>query len=153
MNGYNNAQILTAILNRSVQPLVVTFASSKFSSISAVQGIENWVRSTGWVSGNWSMMGELSPFVESISGSLVEPMIYQYVSKIPNDSIPSLAHSLIDKAIETGELSFMEGFITFEKPDLIEIKRLLNINLPLKQEASSYVLKTEVEQTPVTENV
>ncbi len=137
-----NAQILSALLNHFVQPIITTLAGSKLQSMGVFQGIENKIRSTGWVSGNWSMMGELAPFIQPITGSIVEPMLNQYLSQIPNEAIPALAHNVVDKAIENGELSIFEGFITFESAELNELKRLLNINMPITIQESGYVIKT-----------
>ncbi len=146
---YSNATILAAVLNKVLQPLIVTFANSKMQSTAFVQGAENWVRATGLVSGNWSIMSELSPLIQPITGSIVQPMLTKYLANVPDDAIPAMAHNFIDEAIKVGELTILEGYITFEKADLSEIKRLLNINLPHKTGAEGYIVKTEAEDEPI----
>ena len=77
-----NAQILSAVINKWVQPLLGTFLNANIQSIPIIQGLQNKVRSTGWVSPNWSLIAELSPIMESITGNIVAPMISKYISQI-----------------------------------------------------------------------
>lgn len=130
---YSNSEILASVLNKYIQPVIVQFSQAKMSSFPFVQAIESKVKSTGFVSQNWSLTQELSPLIEPISGSLVKPMIKQYLSNIPDASIPEMAHSIVDKAIANGGLSLMEGRVQFEVEDLQELKKMLTYNLPLKQ--------------------
>ena len=60
---------------------------------------------------------------------------------VDDSSLPAMAHGIVDKAIENGELSLAEGFITFEEADLKRLKRLLELNLPLAEE-NCYIVKT-----------
>lgn len=125
-----NAKILGAVLNKWAQPLIGSFLGGHIQSIPFVQGIQNKIRSMGWVSTNWSVMSELSPLMESVTGNLIAPMIEKYLSGIDDASIPKMAHSIVDDALKNGELVFFEGKITFEESDLKQLKRLLELNLP-----------------------
>lgn len=125
-----NAKILGAVLNKWAQPLIGTFLNSHIQSMPFVQGIQNKIKSLGWVSTNWSVMSELSPLMESVTGNLIAPMIEKYLSGIDDASIPKMAHSIVDDALKNGELVFFEGKITFEESDLKQLKRLLELNLP-----------------------
>lgn len=138
--AYSNSDILAAILNKFLQPIVVQFAQAKMSAFPFVQTIENKVKASGWVSSNWSLTQELSPLIEPISGSLVKPMIRQYLSSVPDDAIPEMAHGLVDKAIQNGGLNLMEGRLKFDTSDLQELKNLLNYNLPISKENEYEVL-------------
>lgn len=142
---YSNAQILSAIVNKFAQPIIQQFMMVKFSSMPFVQSIENKVRSTGFVSGNWSLVSEISPMIEPISGAIVQPMLAQYISKIPDAAIPALAHSFVDSMIERGGAELLEGKLILEKSDMLELKKLLNINLPYKKE-DIYNVKTEEDE-------
>lgn len=142
---YSNAQILSAVLNKWLQPVILQFSQAKLSSFSFVQAIENKVKNIGFVSPNWSLVRELSPMIEPITNSLVQPMLGRYLSNIPDEAIPSMAHSIIDKAIANGSLELMEGKLIFDKEDLTELKKLLNYNLPLKQ-SDEYVVKTSIQE-------
>ena len=136
-----NAKILGAVLNKWAQPLIGTFINSQVQSFTFVQGLENKVRSFGWVSPKWSLIGELSPLMESITGNMVAPIIERYLSNVDDASIPKLAHSIIDDALKKGEFRILEGKVTFELDDLRRLKRLLELNLPNYEE--EIILKTE----------
>jgi hypothetical protein len=137
-----NAKILSAVLNRWAQPLVGTFIGSHVQSIPFVQGLQNKIRSMGWVSPNWSIMAELSPLMESVTGNIIAPMIERYLVCIDDSSIPKMAHSIVDDALKNGELILFEGKITFEEADLKNLKRLLELNLPYNPN-DDIVIKTE----------
>lgn len=142
--AYTNSQILSAVMNKWLQPMVSQLASGRLQSLPFIQAIDNKVRSMGWVSPNWSIVSEFSPMIEPITGSIVEPMLNGYLSRIPDSAIPAMAHNIIDKALENGELSIFEGKITFDRSDLEQLKRLLDYNLPLKKE-EAYTVKTEAD--------
>lgn len=143
---YSNSQILSAVLNKWLQPVVLQLSQAKMSSFPFIQALENKAKSTGWVSPNWSLASELSPLVEPITNSIMQPMLNKYLSSVPDEAIPSMAHSIVDKALADGKLEVMEGRLTFEKEDLTELKNLLNYNLPLKNDME-YKVKTTIEET------
>ena len=140
--NYSNSQILAAVLNKWLQPVVLQFSNAKLSSFSFVQAIENKVRSLGFVSPNWSLTRELSPMLEPITNSIVQPLLNRYFSAVPDQAIPAMAHGIVDKAIANGKLELLEGKLIFEKEDLDELKKLLDYNLPLK-EIDEYTVKTD----------
>ena len=69
------------------------------------------------------------------------PVIERYLQGMPDSSLPSIAHNLVDAAIVNGSLSLFEGNVVFEKEDLEELKNYLNWNLPLG-ESPAYEVKT-----------
>lgn len=144
---HNNAQILAAVLNRFAQPIAAMLSTSKLSSMPFIQGLENKIRSTGWVSGNWSISAEVAPFIEPVTGAMLQPMLTNYLSQLPNESIPAMAHGIVDKAIKQGELSLFEGQFVFEMSDLQELKRLLNANMPITTPEDSYIVKDKADET------
>lgn len=125
-----NAEILSAIVNKWAQPLIGTFVNNHMQSLPFVQAIQNKVRSLGWVSTKWTLLGELSPIMESLSGSLITPYLNRYLAQIDDASIPKMAHSIVDNALKNGELRLFEGMVVFEESDLRALKRLLDLNLP-----------------------
>lgn len=143
---YTNAQILSAVLNRWLQPVVLQLSQAKMQSLGFVQAIENKVKSTGWVSPNWNLTKELSPIIEPITNSIVQPMLNKYLSNVPDEAIPAMAHGIVDKAMADGQLELMEGKFVFEKEDLQELKNLLNYNLPLP-ESEGYTVITSMPET------
>lgn len=142
---YTNSQILSAVLNKWLQPVVLQLSQAKMSTFPFVQAIENKVKSSGFVSPNWSLTHELAPMIEPITNSIVQPMLNKYISNIPDEAIPAMAHSIIDKAMANGKLELMEGKLIFDKEDLSELKHLLDYNLPLSQ-TDGYKVKTSASE-------
>lgn len=135
-----NAQILGAIVNKWAQPLIGTFVNQYMGGAHWLQAIQNKIRSTGWVSSNWSLIAELSPLMEGVSGSIITPMLTRYLSQVDDVAIPAMAHAIVDKAMESGEIRLFEGKVIFEANDLQQLKRLLELNLPLKAEDSVNII-------------
>lgn len=140
---YTNAQILSAVINKWAQPLVKTIVSSNIQVFGFLPNIEAKIKSTGWVSPNWSLLQDLSPIMEGITGSLITPMLSQYLSRLDDASIPKMAHDIVDEALRQGKLSILEGKIELETEDLIELKQLLNYNLPISEEQHYKVITEE----------
>ena len=139
---YSNAQILSAVLVKWLEPVITQLGGSKIMSIPALSAIQNKIRSTGWVSQNWSMINELSPIINKVGGMIVEPIITDMVSKYPDSELPRIAHGIVDAAIENNGLNIFEGNISFDTDDLRKLKRLLDYNMPVS-DASGYVVKTQ----------
>ena len=138
---YTNAQILAAVLAKWGQPAIEQLTSGKLDNLPWMQAVSNKVRSMGWVSPNWSLVKELSPLMSSITEALIVPVIERYLQGMPDSSLPSIAHNLVDAALVNGSLSLFEGNIVFEKEDLEELKNYLNWNLPIG-ESPAYEVKT-----------
>lgn len=144
---YSNAQKLAAVLNKWAQPAIQELLGNNLSRLPFLSSIEAKIRSTGWVSPMWSMAKEISPILDGVSSSLVEPFLAQYISGIPDESIPQLAHNVVNDAIKNGGLSLFEGKVEFEPEDLEELKNLLKYNLPIQEVSASYNVLTK-EPTP-----
>ena len=138
---YTNAQILAAVLAKWGQPAIEQLTSGKLDNLPWMKAVSNKVRSMGWVSPNWSLGKELSTMMSSITEALIVPIIERYLQGMPDSSLPSIAHSLVDAALINGSLSLFEGNVVFEKEDLEELKNYLNWNLPLG-ESPAYEVKT-----------
>jgi hypothetical protein len=116
--------------------------AGKMGDIPMLGAAENWVKNLGIVSPNYSIMKDLMPIIGGASDVIIIPILSKYFAKVDDASLPAMAHGIVDKALENGELSLAEGFITFEETDLKKLKRLLELNLPLPDE-SGYIVKTE----------
>ena len=106
---YTNSQILSAIIGKFATPIIQQFGGSKFASIPIVQTIENKVRSIGIVSSSWSLSAELTPLIEGVTGKLAVPIINNYISRIPDEQIPYVAHSVVDTALKVKTELSQEG--------------------------------------------
>ena len=138
---YTNAQILAAVLAKWGQPAIEQLTSGKLDNLPWMQAVSNKVRSMGWVSPNWSHGKELSPLTSTITDAVVVPIIGRFLEGMPDESLPSIAHNLVDAALVNGSLSLFEGNVVFEKEDLEELKNYLNWNLPIG-ESPAYEVKT-----------
>lgn len=139
---YTNSQILAAVVSQWMQPLIGSFVGSKIGNIPMLGAAENWVKNLGIVSPNYSIMKDLMPIIGGASDVIIVPVLNKYLSMVDDASLPAMAHGIVDKAIENGELSLAEGYLTFEETDLKKLKRLLELNLPLPAEVG-YIVKTE----------
>lgn len=149
---FSNAQKLAAVLNKWAQPAIQGLLGSRLGQLPFMANIDAKLRSTGWVSPMWSLYKEISPLIDGLSSSLVEPMLAKYLQGIPDDSIPELAHKIVEDAIKNGGLSLFEGKVEFEPEDLEELKTLLRYNLPVEEKANTYKVLTE-EPTPQGDDV
>jgi hypothetical protein len=139
---YTNSQILAAVVSQWLQPLIGSVVAGKVGNIPMLGAAENWVKNLGIVSPNYSIMRDLMPIIGGASDVIIVPMLNKYLSMMDDASLPAMAHGIVDQAIENGELSLAEGYLTFEEPDLKRLKRLLELNLPLPAEVG-YIVKTE----------
>lgn len=149
---FSNAQKLAAVLNKWAQPAIQGLIGNRLGQLPFMANIDAKLRSTGWVSPMWSLSREISPLIDGLSSSLVEPMLAKYLQGIPDDSIPELAHKIVEDAIKNGGLSLFEGKVEFEPEDLEELKTLLRYNLPVEEKANTYKVLTE-EPTPQGDDV
>lgn len=140
---FSNAQKLAAVLNKWAQPALQSLLGGRISQLPFIANINAKVKSTGWVSPMWNLSKEISPLLDGVSSSLVEPMLSRYLQGIPDEAIPQLAHNIVSKAIENGSLSLFEGKVEFEKEDLEELQNLLRYNLPVEDVSESYTVITE----------
>ena len=140
---YSNAQKLAAVLNKWAQPAIQGLLGTRLGQLPFIANIDAKLRSTGWVSPMWSISKEISPLLDGLSSSLVEPMLARYLQGIPDEAIPELAHKVVEDAIRSGGLSLFEGKVEFETDDLEELRTLLRYNLPVPEKTGSYDVLTE----------
>ena len=140
---YSNAQKLAAVLNKWAQPAIQGLLGTRLGQLPFIANIDAKLRSTGWVSPMWSISKEISPLLDGLSSSLVEPMLARYLQGIPDEAIPELAHKVVEDAIRNGGLSLFEGKVEFETDDLEELRTLLRYNLPVPEKTGSYYVLTE----------
>lgn len=132
---YSNSQILAAVVSEWARPAISQIAASKLMRLPMLQSLQAAIGSLGLVSGNYSLQGDIEPLIQPVVNSLVTPVLTRYFANIPEESIPRMAHDVVDKIRYNGPLSILEGTITFDEEDLDELADLLKKNLPV--EASS----------------
>ena len=72
---FSNAQKLAAVLNKWAQPAIQGLIGQRLGQLPFMANIDAKLRSTGWVSPMWSLSSEISPLLDGLSSSLVEPML------------------------------------------------------------------------------
>jgi hypothetical protein len=76
----------------------------------------------------------------------LQPFLADYLRRIPDGAIPSMAHSLVENALKQGSLSLLEGNVIFEREDLEELQRLLRYNLPISEVINNNVKENEYDK-------
>ena len=140
---YSNAQKLAAVLNKWAQPAIQGLLGTRLGQLPFIANIDAKLRSTGWVRPMWSISKEISPLLDGLSSSLVEPMLARYLHGIPDEAIPELAHKVVEDAIRNGGLSLFEGKVEFETAALEELRTLLRYTLPVPEKTVTYDVLAE----------
>lgn len=78
-----------------------------------------------------------SPY--SMLAPMVGPLICEYLKKIPDESIPRIANSVIDNAVSQGSVKLWQ--VTLDINDLTQLQRLVKLNLPCESEQNGYEVK------------
>lgn len=129
--AHSNREILSAVLAKWGQPAIESIAGGKLMQLPFLANLEAKIKATGWVSPMWSMSKELAPLMGGISSQVITPLLANYLSGIPDEAIPRMAHSIVENAIKNGGISLMEGNVVFEEEDMVELQKLLRYNLPV----------------------
>ena len=137
---YSNSQILAAVVSEWARPAISQIAASKAMRLPMLQSLQASIGSLGLVSGEYNLQKDIEPLILPVVNSLITPVLAQYFGQIPEESIPQMAHDIVEKVRYNGPLSVLEGVITFDEEDLDELADLLQKNLPVEN-AASYQVK------------
>lgn len=136
---YRNSQILAAVVSEWARPAISQIAAGNLMRLPMLQSLQAAIGSLGIVSGSYAIQKDLEPLIQPIVNSLITPMLARYFGQIPEESIPQMAHDIVEKMRDNGSLSVLEGMVTFEEEDLAELADLLDKNLPVGQTPSYQV--------------
>lgn len=131
---YTNSQILAAVVSEWARPAISQIAASNLMRLPMLQSLQATIDSLGLVSGSYALQKDIEPLIQPVVNSLVTPMLAKYFGQIPEESIPQMAHDVVDKVRYNGPLSILEGMITFDEEDLDELADLLQKNLPVEKQ-------------------
>lgn len=129
---YSNSQILAAVVSEWARPAISQIAAGNLMKLPMLQSLQATISSMGLVNGNYSLQKDIEPLIQPVVNSLVIPMLARYFGQIPEESIPQMAHDVVDKIRYNGPLSILEGLVTFDEDDLDELADLLQKNLPVE---------------------
>lgn len=130
---YTNSQILAAVVSEWARPAISQIAASNLMRLPMLQSLQATIDSLGLVTGSYALQKDIEPLIQPVVNSLVTPMLAKYFGQIPEESIPQMAHDVVDKVCYNGPLSILEGMITFDEEDLDELADLLQKNLPVEK--------------------
>lgn len=137
---YSNSQILAAVVSEWARPAISQIAASNAMHLPMLQSLQASIGALGLVSGEYNLQKDIEPLIHPVVNSLITPMLARYFGQIPEESIPQMAHDIIEKVRYNGPLSILEGMITFDEEDLDELADLLQKNLPVEN-AEHYQVK------------
>ena len=152
---YSNAQILSAVVSKWLEPTIQALGTDKLSNIldgmPFMQTASNWMVKWGLAPMNYSMAAELSGYATLLSDEIVSSILAQQLSQISDAAIPQMAHSLVDKLIEHGEFKFAS--LTFSLEELQQLKNMLNSNLMVAEETKPYQVIMEEPKIETTTGI
>ena len=112
---YKNSQILAAVVSEWARPAISQIAAGNLMHLPMLQSLH------------------IEPMIQPVVNALVTPMLAKYFGNIPEESIPQMAHDVVEQLRYKGPLSILEGVITFDEVDLDELADLLQKNLPVEK--------------------
>lgn len=130
---YTNKEILTSVLAEWLKPIIPFILQNKIGNHPGIVAIENKIKNTGWVGNNWHIVNDIAPLIEGAAYDIISPFIINKLQNVPDELIPQYAHSIVDAAIANNGLSLLDSKFTFEKTDVEELKRYLDVNLPYQK--------------------
>ena len=105
-----NAQILTAVILKWGEPVIPVMMGNTLNGISAgMLPVEKLFKSIGLAGPGWQISNEINSLAAVGGTKLIRPFLEKFVSRIPDDMIPELAHGYVDSAIQKGKLSVIDG--------------------------------------------
>ena len=130
---YKNSQILAAVVSDWARPAISQIAAGNLMRLPMLQSMQATISSLGIVSGSYALQKDIEPLIQPIVNSLITPMLARYFGQIPEESIPQMAHDIVEKMRNNGPVSVLEGMVTFDEEDITELSDLLDKNLPVGQ--------------------
>ena len=130
---YKNSQILAAVVSEWARPAISQIAAGNLMRLPMLQSLQATISSLGIVSGSYALQKDIEPLIQPIVNWLITPMLSRYVGQIPEESIPQMAHDIVEKMRNNGPVSVLEGMVTFDEEDITELSDLLDKNLPVGQ--------------------
>ena len=130
---YKNSQILAAVVSEWARPAISQIAAGNLMRLPMLQSMQATISSLGIVSGSYALQKDIEPLIQPIVNSLITPMLARYFGQIPDESIPQMAHDIVEKMRNNGPVSVLEGMVTFDEEDITELSDLLDKNLPVGQ--------------------
>lgn len=137
MSNYSKSQILASVVSEWVRPAISQLTAANLMRIPMLQSLQATIGSLGLVSGQYSLQADITPLIQPIVNNIVTPMLCRWFENVPDESIPKMAHDVVEQMKQQGCVSLLEGTITLDSDDLEELSDLLHKNLPV-EDAEGY---------------
>ena len=121
-----NAEKLSGIIAKWARPALTKIMTDRLSYMPFVSNINNVLIGSGIVGRDYRIEKEISPLVDPVIDSITEPMLVSYLSKIPDNVIPSMIRSLCEHVKQKGMISLLDGFIVIEAEDISELEVMID---------------------------
>lgn len=138
---YSNAEKLATVVAYWARPAISQVATTKLVQLPLMQSAQASLMASGMVGSGYSLASDIQPFVEPIINSLVTPILNRYFEGIPDEAIPKTARAIVDKMKQQRTFSILDGLITFEEADILELDALLSKNLPVETDTNYQLVK------------
>lgn len=140
MADFSNSQKLAAVVSEWVRPAISQIASSKLMTIPFMQSLQCTIGGSGLVGNNYKLESDIQPFIQPIINSLITPIMAKHFANIPDSAIPTTARAIVNQMIQQGTYSILDGLVTFESDDILELDSLITKNLPIESEETYKVI-------------
>lgn len=135
---FSNSQKLAAVLSLWARPAISELATSKLIQLPFVRSVQAMLINSGIVGQSYSIGNEIKPFASNVIDAMFLPIITYYLSKIPDDTLPTLAHTIVDTALQQPRFGILDDLVEFSREDMAELKQLLDKNLPTLPAGEKY---------------
>lgn len=138
---YSNAEKLATVVAYWARPAISQVATTKLMQLPMMQSAQASLMGSGIVGNGYSLATDIQPFIEPIVNNLITPMLSRYFEGIPDEAIPKTARAIVDKMKQQRTFSILDGLITFEEADILELDALLAKNLPVENDTTYQIIK------------
>lgn len=138
---YSNAQILAAVVSEWARPAISQIAAGRLMRLPMLQSLQATVSSMGLVSGSYSLQADIEPVLQPVVNAMLTPVLSRYLSALPDEGIPQMAHDVVEQMRHRGQVSLLDGAVTLEEEDLDELASLLEKNLPVMPQQGYQVVR------------
>lgn len=146
MNTHKNSEILTAVLAHWLKPMMDAIVTNHIGKSDSVIAANEWVKKYFPVTGNYSIVNDLSFLVAPAIDVLLTPFVKNGIVKLGLDEegIPAYASKLVDSLIAEAKAKgkvTLFNTIEFEENDFVKLRCLLEKNLPMTTTTEEYQVK------------
>lgn len=132
LSAMRNAEVMAAVVAKWAAPAARQLLVKRLDSMGWVQTLTNWGVNSGLVPVGWSAASEIAPLLSDLSEESIRCIVLPMFDGVPDAALPHLAHDVLKSAAQRGEFSLMGGAITLERKDIVELMRLVQLNMPVE---------------------